>query len=498
MDHFSIIATTAVSGLLGMLAGYLIHVVITLRIQSKAEEEARSIKKTAREHADILINKARLREEEYAQKWQTADERLERKEEMFTAREERIEIERSKLAREKEELNRARTEIETKESSLLHKLENIAGLTQKQAREEIFTSLRKNSEEDFRIRAFKLEREGQEKLQEKAKSILVSIIQRIANTETGDILTSHLPIESDDVKGKIIGKDGRNIKTLERTLGVDILVDETPGALTISSFDPLRRATARLALEELIADGRIQPARIEEIVLKTQERVAHIIKERGEWACMETGTLDLDPKLVTIIGRLWFRTSFGQNVLQHSVEMAHLAGMLAAELGGDIRTAKAGALLHDIGKAIDHEVDGTHVDIGRRLLKKFNIDESIISAMQSHHEEYPYETLESIIVQTVDALSGGRPGARKESSEQYLKRLGDLESIAKNHDGVKNAYAISAGRELRIFVESIKVDDLAAYEIARETAKEIEKQLRYPGEIKVSVIRETRCITFAR
>ena len=344
----------------------------------------------------------------------------------------------------------------------------------------------------------KLEREGTERLDRKAKDILTSIVQRLASSTASSVMSTTVEIPSDDIKGKIIGKEGRNIRAFERASGVEVLIDDTPGSIVLSAFDPVRRQIAKLALETLITDGRIQPARIEEAVQKAQGDINKIIKENGERAAYETSVFNLDPRLVAILGRLHFRTSYGQNVLQHSVEMAHLAGMLAEELGADVAVAKAGALLHDIGKAIDHEVAGTHVDIGRRILQKFNVDPRVVQAMQSHHEEYPYETIESIIVQTVDALSAGRPGARRDSVENYLKRLGDLEAIANSFSGVEKSYAIQAGREIRVFVRPEALSDLEAQKLAREIAKKVEEELKYPGEIKVVVIREMRTIEVAR
>jgi ribonuclease Y len=312
------------------------------------------------------------------------------------------------------------------------------------------------------------------------------------------MLTTSVPLPSDEIKGKIIGREGRNIKAFERVTGVEVIVDDTPGSITISSFDPVRRQIARVALEKLIADGRIQPAKIEEMVEKAGEEINKIIKQKGEEAVYETGILNLDPKVISILGRLHFRTSYGQNVLAHSIEMTHLAGMLAAELGANVQVAKAGALLHDIGKALDHEVAGTHVEIGRRILQKFGVSEDIIKAMQAHHEEYPYETVESIIVQSADAISGARPGARSDSVENYLKRLGDLEATATSFKGVEKAYALQAGREIRVFVTPGEVTDLEAKQMARDLAVKIENELKYPGEIKVNVIRESRVIEYAR
>jgi ribonuclease Y len=344
----------------------------------------------------------------------------------------------------------------------------------------------------------KLEMYGSEKIEEKAKEILATSIQRLSNSVTSDMLTTSVSIPSDEIKGKIIGKEGRNIKAFERCTGVEVIVDDTPGSITISSFDPVRRQIAKLALEKLITDGRIQPAKIEDMVKLAEEEINKIIRQKGEEAVYETGVLGLDPKVVSILGRLHFRTSYGQNVLAHSVEMTHIAGMLAEEIGANVQVAKAGALVHDIGKALDHEVVGTHVEIGRKILQKFGTDENIIKAMQAHHEEYPYETIESMIVQSADAISGGRPGARRDSIENYLKRLKDLEAVANSFKGVEKSYALQAGREIRIFVTPNEVTDLEAKKMARDIATKIESELKYPGEIKVSVIRESRTIEFAR
>jgi len=339
---------------------------------------------------------------------------------------------------------------------------------------------------------------GRERLEAKARNILTAVIHRLGSAVNAEVTTLSVAIPSEEVKGKIIGKEGRNIKAFERATGVDVLIDDAPDKITLSSFDPLRRHVAKVALEKLIADGRIQPAKIDEIVEKTKKEMADLIKQKGEEAAYEAGVVGLDPKLIALLGRLHFRTSYGQNVLQHSVEMAHIAGMLATELGADPDVARAGALLHDIGKAVDHEVSGTHVEIGRRILEKFAIDKRVIQAMQSHHEEYPYETPESMIVQTADAVSGGRPGARRDTVERYLERLGDLERIAASFPGVEKSYAIAAGREIRVFVNPGKVSDIAMHKMARDIATRIQEELKYPGEIKVNMIRENRVVEFAR
>jgi len=327
---------------------------------------------------------------------------------------------------------------------------------------------------------------------------MVSAMQRLDNSQVAESTTTIVSLPNDEMKGRIIGKEGRNIKTLERLTGVDVIVDETPETIIISGFNPMRRQIAKLALEKLIIDGRIQPTRIEEMVAKAKEEIDKKIKEAGEAAVYDTGVVGLDPRLIQLLGRLRFRTSFGQNVLIHSIESAHLAGMLAAELGADVSVSKKAGLLHDIGKAVDQEVAGSHVEIGKRILEKFGVDEKVIKAMQSHHEEYPYETIESRIIQAADAVSAARPGARKETLDNYLKRLGELEAIATSFNGVEKAYAIQAGREIRVFVTPGKIDDIQAHKLAKEIAKEIEKELKYPGEIKVNVIRETRVIEYAR
>ena len=344
----------------------------------------------------------------------------------------------------------------------------------------------------------KLEIAGNERLEQRAKEILTTAVHRLGNSVVSDVLATTISLPSDEIKGKIIGKEGRNIRAFERATGVDVIVDDTPGTITLSSYDPMRRQIARIALENLILDGRIQPAKIEEAVLKAETEINTIVKKKGTEAAYEARVQNVDPKLLMILGRLFFRTSYGQNVLDHSVEVAHLAGMLAEELGADPAVARAGALFHDIGKAVDHEVPGTHVEIGRRILQKFNVDEQVIKAMQAHHEEYPYETPESMIVQVADAISGGRPGARRDSIENYVKRLEELEAIANREPGVEKSYAIAAGREVRVIVKPEEISDMEAHKLARNIADKVEKELQYPGEIKVSVIRETRVIEYAR
>jgi len=359
-------------------------------------------------------------------------------------------------------------------------------------------NLEREYNKDLLVRMEKLEAEGKEKYERKAKEILALAIQKYALPQSQELTTTTVALPSDEIKGRIIGKEGRNIKTLEKLTGTEVIVDETPEVVVISSFDPIRRQIAKMALEKLIQDGRIQPARIEEIVKRSEEEIVQQIKEAGERAVYETGVIGLDPKLVQLLGRLRFRSSYGQNVLIHSIEVSFLAASLAAELGADIKVAQKAGLLHDIGKAVDHQVQGSHVDVGIRILEKFGVEQEVIDAMKAHHEEYPAETIEAVIVKVADQISGARPGARRDTVENYLKRLEELEQIALSFRGVEKAYAIQAGREVRVFVSPQKVDDLQAKKMAKEIAEKIQEELRYPGEIKVTLIRENRIIEYAR
>jgi ribonuclease Y len=339
----------------------------------------------------------------------------------------------------------------------LKKLEKIANLPREKARKELLDNLEREYNKDILGRMEKLESEGQEKYEKKAKEMLSLAIQKCALSHAQDLTTTTVALPSDDIKGRIIGKEGRNIKTLERLTGVEVIVDETPEAVVISSFDPVRRHIAKIALEKLIQDGRIQPARIEEIVKKAESEIVSQIKEAGERATYDTGIINLDPRIVQLLGRLRFRTSYGQNVLLHSVEVSHLAAALASELGANVRMAQKAGLLHDIGKAVDHQIQGSHVDIGIKILEKFGVEQEVIDAMKSHHEEYPAESIEAIIVKVADQISGARPGARRDTLENYLKRLEELEEVASSFPGVNKAYAIQAGREVRVFVSPKKL-----------------------------------------
>ena len=406
--------------------------------------------------------------------------------------------EADEIKTKKEELEKFEEELKILIEKKTEELKNISGIDKEEAKEELLKQIEKDCEEDLNMRMQKLELSDKEKFNQRAKEILLSAIQRLGTSVFSDAFTTTVDLPNDEMKGKIIGKEGRNIKTFERNTGVELIIDDTPGVITISTFDPIRREIAKLALQKLIEDGRIQPAKIEQEIAKAKEDINKIVKEKGEKAAYECGVFNLDPRIILILGRLHFRTSYGQNVLQHSIEMAHIAGMIAEEIDADVKIAKAGALLHDIGKAIDHEVAGSHVEIGRRILQKFGASEEIVKAMQAHHEEYPFETPESIIVYVADHISGGRPGARKDNVENYLKRLEDLEAIADSFEGVEKSYALQAGREIRVFVRPEVIDDLKAKNLARDIAKKIEDDLKYPGEIKVTLIRENKVIEYAR
>ena len=501
---FALLAASA-----GIGFGYLLRLLISFGRKGSMELDIKQMELSSKEEAQRVISEAETRAEEIIQKVQTeirerenraksAEDRLIKKEEFLDKRQTDVDKEAEYVKSKVLEVRTLRDKAEELLGARSAELAKVSGLSTIEAKKELLKNVEKESEEDLLIRMQKLETEGQERLEGRAKEILATAIQRLAVSTSGEMMSTTVSLPSDELKGKIIGKEGRNIKAFERATGVEVIVDDTPNSITLSSYDPVRRAVAKLALDNLIADGRIQPARIEDFVEKAVAETNKIIKEKGEQAALECEVYNLDSKLLSILGRLYFRSSYSQNVLNHSVEMSYLAGMIATELGANVATARAGALLHDIGKALDHEVSGTHVEIGRKILQKFNVSEDIIKAMQAHHGEYPYETIESVIVQTADAISGPRRGARRDNLEHYLKRLGDLEAIATSFDGVEKAYALQAGREIRIFVTPEKVSDLEAKNMARDIAIRIENELKYPGEIKVNVIREARSIEFAR
>lgn len=499
----------AAAFLVGTVGGYFLRMLLTMGKRGSMELEIKQKIVEAKEEASRILDESKkkaetreleLKKEERDKEAESkkTEDRLIKKEDLLDARQIELDRENEHSKKKIEFLNEKEEKVVSLEKEKQDQLTKIAKKTKEEALEDLFSSVEKEHEEDLLIRTQKLEHANKEKLDARARDILVMSIQRMANANVSEFMMTNVVIPSDEVKGKIIGKEGRNIRAFERAAGVELIVDDTPGMVVISAFDPVRRQVARVALENLISDGRIQPAKIEETVKKSQEEINNIIKKKGEEAVYELGIYNFDPRIVAILGRLYFRTSYGQNVLQHSVEMAHISAMIAEEIGADVAVAKAGALVHDIGKALTHEVQGSHVDIGIRILQKFGAEQSVIDAMKSHHEEYPYETVEAHIVQAADAISGGRPGARRDSVENYLKRLRELEAIATEYKGVEKAYALSAGREIRVFVTPSKMTDIEAKEAARDIVKKIEADLKYPGEIKVVVIRENRIVEFAR
>lgn len=503
-----IIGALGLLGLGGVLGYYLRHLralatrgSIELEIKQiliDAKEEANKITDEARRKAEEKEEEVRTLERETSNKLKHTETRLIKKEELLDARQTEIDREGEHLKMQAEDIRRIKEKVEMNKLESEDKLEKIARLTISEARDEILRKTENLYSEDILSRMHKLERDGEERLTRRAKEIMATTIERLASSTANEFMTTTVTLPSEDIKGKIIGKEGRNIRTFEREAGVELIVDDTPGAIIISSFDPIRRHIASLALQNLIKDGRIQPAKIEEMILRAKEEIQKTMKEEGEKAVFECGLFNLDPRVVSVLGRLHFRTSYGQNVLKHSIEMTHIAGMLASELGGDVAIAKAGALVHDIGKALDHEVEGTHIDIGIRILQKYNTDKRIIDAMKSHHNDYPHESIEAVIVQTADHISGGRPGARRDTAENYLKRLGELEALVNSFPGIEKSYALQAGREIRIFVSPEKVTDIEAKKMTKSIADKIEKELKYPGEIKVTLIRENRVVEYAR
>ncbi len=465
---------------------------------AQVKKNAQEIISKAEEKATQILERAKKETQAQKKGLFETEKLLLKREKILGEKASILEEKEKEFLQKVERLKEIKKSLESLKEESLKELERISRLPREKAKKELLENLEKEYQKEILERMKKLEQEGEEKFEKKAKEILAFAIQRYALSQAQEITTTTISLPSDDVKGRIIGKEGRNIKTLEKLTGVEIIVDDTPETVVISGFDPIRRQIAKTALERLIKDGRIQPAKIEEQVKRAEEEIASQIKEAGEMAVYDTGVVDLNPKLIQLLGRLRFRTSFGQNVLLHSIEVSHLAGALASELGANVKIAKKAGLLHDIGKAVDHQIQGSHTDIGIKILEKFEVEKEVIDAMKSHHEEYPSESLEAILVQAADQISGARPGARKDTVENYLRRLEDLEEIATSFKGVEKAYAIQAGREIRVFVNPKEVDDFTAQKLARDIANRIQEELRYPGEIKVVVIRENRVIEYAR
>ncbi|MFH1584559.1 MAG: ribonuclease Y [Patescibacteria group bacterium] len=508
MDFLTIgtgLGALGVGLVLGYLARRQIARVQAGSIERKLKERAAHVEQErnkalseAREQARQVLLKAEEEGDVFRKEMHKTEELLLKREHMLHQKFSDSEARERDLQAKLEQTRKTEEQLAEQKEQVAQKLEGVAKLSQQEARDELFRGVEESHEKDLLDRVRRMEQEGRERFDSRAREILSYAIQKTAVSHTQEVTTTTVLLPSEEMKGKIIGKEGRNIRALEREAGVEIIVDEAPEAVVISGFDPVRRHIAKVALERLIQDGRIHPARVEEEIAKARQEADKQMQEAGEAAVYDVGIVGIDPKLIQLLGRLRFRTSYGQNVLLHSIEVSHLASALASEVGADAQVAKKAGLFHDIGKALDHQVEGSHVDIGMRLLEKFGVEKAIIDAMKSHHEDYPYESLEAVLVQTADAISASRPGARKDSLESYLKRIGELEQIATSFEGIEKAYAIQAGREIRVFVRPEEVSDVQAHQLAREVAQRIQEELRYPGEVKVTLIRENRFVEYAR
>lgn len=517
-----IVFITSLAGALlaGLLAGAMLNRQIVARRTGDAEELARRIVEEARKEAqaqkkelllqgqDDLYNQKREMENEYREREREVklrerklDEmggRLEEKMEKASAREQELLSAEKELSRKERQMAEDEELLRQKIDDEERRLTEIAGLTVDEAKKRLFDEIESRTRHEAAKMIRQIEVEARETADRKAKNILSSVIQRYAGDYVNDQTVTAVALPSEDMKGRIIGREGRNIRALEAATGVDLIIDDTPETVILSAYSPLRRQIAKMALERLIQDGRIHPARIEDVVKKCEQELDTQVREIGEQATFDAGVHGIAPEIIRLLGQLRYRTSFTQNVLQHSLEVSALCGMMAAELGVDIKKAKRAGLLHDIGKAVDHEVEGPHALIGADLAKKYNESQEIVHAIAAHHEDVRPTTTLDVLVQAADAISGARPGARKELLENYVKRLEDLENIATSFDGVNKAYAIQAGREIRVMVNPENIDDDAAYMLCKEIAEKIEKELTYPGQIKITVIREKRAVGFAR
>jgi ribonuclease Y len=469
------------------------------RAVQEAEAKRRELLLEARDEALKIRTEAEQEVKQRRSDLQGQERRLQQKEEQLDRRIEQSERKQQTLQQREEELEQFKAEIAQARGQVRQELERVAGMTAGEAKEHLLQEIEDEVRQDANRRVRDIEAEAKEEAERRARKIVVTAMQRCAADTVSEHVNSVVHLPSDEMKGRIIGREGRNIRALEAATGVDLIIDDTPDAVTLSGFDPVRREIARVALTKLVADGRIHPARIEEVVAKAKQEVEQLMREDGERAAMEAGVSGLHPEVVKLMGRLKFRTSYGQNILLHSVEVAHLSQMLAAELGADTTIARMSGFLHDIGKAVDHEVEGPHALIGADLLKRFGkISPKVIHAVAAHHFEEEPQGIDPFIVSIADAISGARPGARRETVEHYIRRLEALEGVANSFPGVEKAFAIQAGREVRILVRPEEIDDLGAVRLARDIVKKIEDTLEYPGQIKVTLIRETRAIEYAR
>ncbi len=468
------------------------------RVLEEANSEAQKTILAARDQAMQIRNEAQAEIERWRNNLRREEERLQQRREKLDQRQEALDKREQMLNKRQSALDRQRNELEKLQEERTRALEAVARMSQEEARQELLNLVAESTRQEMARVIREIEQEAREEGERRARKILATVIQRMASEQVAELTVSSVDLPSDEMKGRIIGRGGRNIRTFEQIAGVDVVVDDTPETITISCFDPVRREVARRAMERLITDGRIHPGRIEKVLADARKEVDQLIREAGEQAVYETGVAGLHPELVTLLGKLRFRTSYGQNQHLHAIETAKLAAMLAAELGANVEVARLGGLLHDIGKAVDFEVEGTHALIGAEIARRYGVPEEVIHCIESHHHEAEQQSLEAIIVEVADAISGARPGARRESLEQYIKRIRALEEVASSFPGVSESFAIQAGREVRIIVKPEEIDDLGAIQLSRDIARKIEEAMEYPGQIKVTVIRETRAVDYAK
>jgi ribonuclease Y len=506
MNNIGILAGAAFAGLvIGYLIRHIQNQALLNREGSKAEkiiqdakEKARDLQSEAKDKALEFRESAEKEIERRRNELNKEDNRLQNRRNDLDTRLDKLEKREQNLNKRQSSLDRKANEMDKLHAETLERLQNVANMTVDEAKEALLAEVEKEARGDMARIMRQIETEARENGEERARRLISLAIQRVASEHVSEITTSVVTLPSDEMKGRIIGRNGRNIRSFEQAAGVDVIVDDTPEAVTISCFDPVRREIARRTLQKLVTDGRIHPASIEKTLQKETKEVEKIIVEAGEQAVYDAGVPTLHKEIIKVLGRLKFRTSYGQNQLDHAVESSKIAAVIAAELGADVEKAKMGGLLHDIGKAMDHNLEGTHAGIGAEFIARYGIPKDVVNAVASHHHEVEQETVEAVIVESADAISGARPGARRESLEQYIKRVKALEEIASSHNGVSQTYALQAGREVRIIVRPEEIDDLESARLARDIAKEIEETMQYPGQIKVTVLRETRSVDYAK
>lgn len=509
MNAGVVLLLVLLGGLVGLFVGRYYHQTLMAKREQEKKDEAHHILENARNKAreielaakaeglalrDKVENELEQRRQAQLQEERSAAERRAAVEE----RSERIEKRERRLNKRQSALDRRANELQKAHEQHIAELEAVAKMSQDEAKDVLLAEVEKEARQDMARIIRSVEDEARATAEERAQKVIAWTVQRIATNNVADLVVSAVPLPSEEMKGRIIGRNGRNIRAFEQAAGVDVIVDDTPEAVTISCFDSVRRETARRAMAKLVLDGRIHPARIEKLLADAQTEVERDIKKAGETAAMEAGVHGVHPEILKVLGRLKFRTSYGQNQLHHAVESAHIAGLLAAELGANIEVAKAAGLLHDLGKAVDHEMEGTHAALGAEICRRYGVSPVVVHAIASHHQEVDQETVEDVIVEVADAISGSRPGARRESLENYLRRIKTLEEVANSFDGVSESFALQAGREVRIIVKPEEVDDLAAMQLSKDVAKKVEEMMQYPGQIKVTVIREMRAVDYAK